>query len=102
MIQYKNKKYYLKYNLKRVQMIENAIKKPIMEVMRSGNLSIQELIAIVGFGMVPEHGNYSINPKNGFKIAEDILNTQKGSYLTLSDEVAVALERDCPFFFPAA
>lgn len=99
MIEYNGTNYELRYSLKRVEMLENAIKKPLMSIVASGFLTLTELCACVGYGIKVEGAEGYLSPKQGMEIAEAKLK-EDGAYISLSDEVADALERDCPFFFP--
>ena len=51
--------------------------------------------------MIKVGANAYEQPKKAAAIVEEMLN-EAGAYRTLSDLVAEAIERDCPFFFPAA
>ncbi len=100
MIEYEGQKYELKYSLKRISIIENAIKKPIMSVVQNGFLTITELTACLAYGMKKEGADAFLNPRKATEIVEQLLE-EDGGYLTLINEVAGALQRDCPFFFQA-
>lgn len=100
MIEYRGSNYELRYSVKRIEMIENATGKSVVTMMRSGSLSLTELCACIGYAIKLEGAEGYLSPKQGIEIAEEKLKEQ-GAYFTLSDEVAEALERDCPFFFPA-
>lgn len=100
MIEYEGKSYELKFSLKRISIIENALKKPIMSMLQNGFMTISELSTCVAYGMIEEGADAYVNPKKALEIVNDILN-EDGSYFNMSDELADALERDCPFFFRA-
>lgn len=100
MIEYEGNKYELKYSLKRIEIIENAMKKSIMSCLQNGFMSINELTICTLYGMKKEGADAFLDPKKAKTIVEDILS-EDGSYYMLIDKVAEALERDCPFFFPA-
>ncbi len=100
MIEFENVVYELKFSLKRIQMIENVIKKPIMSVLQNGFMTIQELTVCCAYGMKKDGADAFIDPKKGFKIIEQLLE-EDGAYFSLSDKLAEVLERDCPFFFRA-
>lgn len=93
------KEYILKYDINRVRMIENTLKKPLFQMVRSGGFSVNELIVLVGYGLMEKDTYKRMQPKDGIKFAEQLLE-RKGSYLQLSEMVADAIENDCGFFFP--
>lgn len=93
------KEYELRYNVKRIQMIEQATKKPMMVMISNQFLSLSDLSACVAYGLVKK-GSYSHElPKKGLEIFEELIEAD-GSYYKLSNLVSDALERDCGFFFP--
>ena len=51
MIELNGIKYELKYNLKRIELIEAASKKPLMSMLGSGFLTISDLTACVAYGL---------------------------------------------------
>ena len=89
MIEYDKKKYELKYNLKRVEMIENTTGMPTLAEMQKnrGILSITNLKTYFAFGL-KEAGS-------------DTFVIQSEGYIAVNGVVLEALERDCPFFFQA-
>lgn len=102
MFEYNGVEYELKLNLKRISIIETVMKKSIAEIMnRGGAFSINELMTITSYAMIKVGANAYEQPKKAAAIVEEMLN-EAGAYQTLSDLVAEAIERDCPFFFPAA
>ncbi len=101
MFEYNGTSYDLKYNLKRIEMIEAVIKKPLMEIMQKGMMSVTELKVMVSYGAIKEGMNAYEPPKKALLMVDALLEEQ-GSYQLLSDCVAEALQRDCSFFFPAA
>ena len=100
MIEYKSSNYELRYSIQRIKMIENETVKSVVTMMRAGSLSLSELCACIGYAIKLEGAEGYLSPKQGIEIAEEKLK-EEGAYFALSDEVADALERDCPFFFPA-
>ncbi|MFR1698798.1 MAG: hypothetical protein ACLSU9_11040 [Anaerovoracaceae bacterium] len=100
MIEYKDSKYELRYTIKRIEMIEAAIGKPLLSVIISNNgiVSISELKALYIHGLRKEDGSYA-----GEKIAnesfENVMN--KMGYAALLEQIINTVQRDCPFFFPA-
>ena len=91
--------YELRYNVKRIQMIEQVTKKPMMVMIMNQHLSLTDLNACVAYGLVKK-GSYSHElPKKGVEIFDKIIE-EDGAYFKLSNLVSDALERDCGFFFP--
>ncbi len=99
MLVHNGENYELRYNVNRVTMIEQAIKKPLVQVLQQGAMSLAEIKVCVAYGLVKEGSHSHILPKKGAEIADVLLN-ERGSYQKLSDEIADAIERDCGFFFP--
>lgn len=100
MFEYNGARYELKYGLKRIEMAENALKRPVYEIMRGGALSMTELVVLFGYGMLKEGANAWEPPKKAMTIAEAMLQ-MPGAYAEMTDLIAEAIQRDCPFFFPA-
>lgn len=96
-IEYDGKTYELKYNLKRIELIENATGTPILASMQNGMMRISHLKAYIGYGLKEEGADTFVNPKVGLDVAEALIETQ--GYVWAGQTVAEALERDCPFFF---
>ena len=78
------KTYVLKYNLKRVELIENTV----------------GMKAYFAYGLKEEGSDSYVAPKNGMKIAEDLIEST--GYITINGAVMDAMQRDCPFFFQGA
>lgn len=97
---YKDTKYKLKYGLKRIEMIENTLGKSMVSIMQSGSMTITELTVTFAYGLIRED-SYVFEPtKKAKEMAEELLEAESGAYQKISDMIADALERDCPFFFP--
>ena len=101
MFEYNGKNYNIKFNIKRIEMIENTLKKSVVSVMQSGALSVHELKVMFAYGAIKEGANAFEPPRKALDMADDMLS-HPGSYAMMSDMVAEAIERDCAFFFPAA
>ncbi len=99
MIEYDKKKYELKYNLKRVEMIENTTGMPTLAEMQKnrGILSITNLKTYFAFGLKEAGSDTFVKPKKGMEIAEALIQSE--GYVAVNGVVLEALERDCPFFF---
>lgn len=100
MIEYDGKKYTLKYNMKRIEMIESVTEMPTFaEIKRTGGfLGITPLKAYIAYGIKEEGEDTFLKPKKGMEIAESII--ESNGYHEVCAMVLEALERDCPFFFP--
>lgn len=97
---YKGTRYKLKYGLKRIEMIENTLGKSMVSIMQSGSMTITELTVTFAYGLIRED-SYVFEPtKKAKEMAEELLEAESGAYQKISDMIADALERDCPFFFP--
>lgn len=97
---YKGTRYKLKYGLKRIEMIENTLGKSMVSIMQSGSMTITELTVTFAYGLIKEDA-YAFEPtKRAKELAEELLEAESGAYQKISDMIADALERDCPFFFP--
>lgn len=99
MIEYGEKQYELKYNLKRVEMIENTTGMPTLAEMQKnrGILSITNLKTYFAFGLKETGSDSFVKPKKGMEIAEALIQSE--GYVSVNGVVLEALERDCPFFF---
>lgn len=99
MIEFDGKNYEFKYNLKRVEMIENATKMPMLaDLNRSGGmLGITSLKMYIAYGIKEEGSDVYIKPKQGFEMAEKMI--EQLGYTAVCTEVLECLQRDCPFFF---
>lgn len=102
MIEINGKKYVLKYNLKRVEMIENTVSMPIMAELANhkGMLSITALKTYFGYGLKEDGSDAFVAPKIGMEIAEKLIESE--GYVKVNGLVIEAIERDCPFFFQGA
>lgn len=99
MIEYGGKNYVLKYNMKRIEMIESVTNMPTMADLRrtGGMLSLASLKAYIAYGIKEEGEDVFLKPKKGMEIAESII--ESNGYPDVCATVLEALERDCPFFF---
>ena len=99
MFEINGKSYVLKYNLKRVEMIENATGTPVMAEISKNNamLSLTALKTYFAYGLKEEGADAFVPTKTGLTMAEALI--QNEGYLKVGGEVLEALERDCPFFF---
>lgn len=99
MIEIDGKNYVLKYNISRIEMIENSTGKSVMADIRanSGMLSIASLKLYFAYGLKEEGSDVFYPTKKALEIAEQLI--LRDGYTTICGTVVEALERDCPFFF---
>lgn len=102
MIEYKKHNYELKYNIKRVRMIEEATGKPTLDIIRTNNgmLTINEIIIYIAYGLIEQGEDCFVKPNQGLKMAEDMIETL--GYPKMLEAVLEAIQRDCPFLFRVA
>ena len=96
------KMYVLKYNMKRVEMIENAVGMPMMAELAAhkGMLGLTALKTYFAYGLKEEGADVFVKPKDGMEMAEKLIESE--GYIAVNGAVLEALERDCPFFFQGA
>lgn len=99
--EFDGKEYELKYNLKRVEMIESVTEMPTMAALQAykGMLSINQLKVYFGYAVKELGSDSFFPPKKGMEIAELMLETE--GYTKVCGLVLECLDRDCPFFFQA-
>lgn len=102
MIQYSGKNYVLKYNMKRIEMIEAVTSMPTLADLKrtGGMLSLASLKAYIAYGIKEEGKDTFLTYKEGVKIAEALI--EQNGYTEVCAIVLEALQRDCPFFFQGA
>lgn len=102
MFEINGKNYVLKYNLKRVEMIENAVGMPTMAELNAhkGLLGVTALKTYFAYGLKEEGSDVFVAPKKGLDMAEALIENE--GYLAVNGAVLEAIERDCPFFFQGA
>lgn len=93
------KTYELKYNMKRVELIENSTGMPTMAELNkySGMFGITSLKTYLAFALKEQGSDVFVKPKEGMEIAEALI--EKEGYIAVNTAVLEAIERDCPFFF---
>mgnify|MGYP006925862660 FL=1 len=101
MFEANGKRYELKYNIKRIEMIENAMGMPSMPELykNRGMLSILSLKAYIAYALKEEDGDTFVKPKEGMEMADKLI--EESGYLAVNEVVVKAIQRDCPFLFPA-
>lgn len=102
LIKHNKKNYTLKYNLKRVEMIEEVTEMPTLAELRrtGGMLGLKSLKVYFAYGLKEEGADVFMPIKKGYEICEDLI--EKEGYTSVAAKVLEALERDCPFFFQGA
>lgn len=102
MFEMDGKTYVLKYNLKRVELIENTVGMPMMAEIAThkGMLGVTALKAYFAYGLKEEGTDVFIKPKEGMEIAEKMIESK--GYISVNEIVLDAIQRDCPFFFQDA
>lgn len=101
MIEIDGKNYVLKYNIGRIEMIENSTGKSVLADIRvnGGILSIASLKVYFAYGLKEEGSDVFYPTKKALDIAEQLI--LRDGYTAVCGIVMEALERDCPFFFQA-
>ena len=95
MIEYDGKNYVLKYNQKRIEMIEAVTNMPTMaELKRTGGyLGLSSLKAYFAYGLKEEGSDAFVAPKKGVEICTQLIENE--SYEKVCGLVLENLERDC-------
>ncbi len=93
------KEYELKFNMKRIEMIEQVTEMPTMAALRkfSGMLSLQQLSTYFAYAVKEVGSDLFVKPKEGLEMAEALIESE--GYMDVCGLVLESLERDCPFFF---
>ena len=101
MFEINGKAYVLKYNMKRIEMIENVTHMPTMvELQRTnGMFGITSLKAYFSYGLKEEGADVFVRPKEAMQMLEALIESE--GYASVCGVVVEAIERDCPFFFRA-
>ncbi len=101
MFEYNGNSYVLKYNMKRIEMIESQTNMPTMaEIRRTGGmLGVASLKAYIAYAVKEEGSDAFLPPKKGIELAESLI--ESNGYADVCAMVLESIERDCPFFFQA-
>lgn len=96
-----NKEYELKFSLKRIDLIERVIGKPLFGVFlqSKGALTIGEIEAIFSYALKEVGSDTFLTPKEGASMAETLLEAEGLPQIITA--VIETLQKDCPFFFQA-
>ena len=100
MFEVDGKNYELRYNLKRLQALENALGQSLMDLLikTSGALKINDMVTVFAHGLAGEDGIYC-PIKKGKEEAEKIMEAE--GYQKMLMEVVTTLQDNCPFLFQA-
>lgn len=101
MIEVNGRQYHLKFNIERLKLVENALKRPIITVYteHSGAFSISEMETIFRLCLKEDGADVFCSNKQASDIFKAALDTENG-YVTVNNEIARQLNEDCPFLFP--
>ena len=102
-IECNGKQYELKFNLERLKLIENSIKKPVLSVYieRQGAFTIEEMEKIFLISLKEVGSDFFCSNKE----AKDIFNAviqQENGYRDINNYISLRLQENCPFLFPKA
>lgn len=100
MFEFEGKEYTLKFNMKRIELIEERTEMPtIANIRRTGGcLGLADLKTYFAMGLKEPGADSFVMPRPAYEIAEKMIEEQ--GYAKVLEIVTEALERDCPFFFP--
>lgn len=99
MFEFAGRQYELKYNLKRVEMIEDATGVPTLANMQRTGMRISQLKVYLGYGLKEAGSDAFVAPKKALDLAEQMI--EEMGFANATSLVIEALQRDCPFFFRA-
>lgn len=99
MFEFEGKQYELKYNLKRVEMIEDVTGVPTLATMQRTGMRISHLKVYLGYGLKEAGSDIFVVAKTALDLAEQIV--EEMGFAAAMELVIEALQRDCPFFFRA-
>lgn len=100
-LNFDGKEYVLKYNMKRIEMIEEITDMPTLAEMNrtKGMLGIKSLRTYFTMALKESGSDSFVKPKLASEIFEG--SVEAIGYQSILGFVLYALERDCPFFFQA-
>lgn len=102
MFEIEGKDYELKFNLKRIQLIEDSLGgKSFMSMAKEtkGLFGVTELMTMTAFALRETGEDIFLPYKKAMEIAETFLCTK--GYETVCEAVLEQIQKDCPFFFRA-
>lgn len=94
----KDREYYIKYNIRTLEKIENILDNSMMSKLasNSGMLSIPDLKIIIGNAIFNDEG-HKISPQQGMDMVMGLI--EENGYLAINKLVADTLQKDLPFLF---
>lgn len=97
-----DKEYELKYNVKRVDMIEAVTKMPLMTTLtqNGGTLTRIDLVNYIAYGIKENGSDVFVSPKEGKELAEELIISE--GYAKCLGMVLETIQEDCGFFFQGA
>jgi len=102
MFEMNGKEYELKFNLKRIELIESATGEPLMASLQKNRamLSVSHLKVYFSLALKESGSDAFVPAKKGQEFAEELIESEGYEFVNMS--VVEALQRDCPFFFRVA
>lgn len=96
-----DKEYDIEFTQNRIEAIENNLNRSALDIIHRSNglMTLKELKTFTGYGLKQTGATAFVNPAQGMKIAEKLLEVN--GYTKLLEAVINAVERDCGFFFRA-
>lgn len=92
--------YEIAFNIGRIKLYERGHLPVMTSIAKNGGtFSLEELQALTAFGLRAEGGGF-VDSKKAMKMAEELI--RENGYLVVFENVMIALERDCGFFFKEA
>lgn len=92
--------YVLRFSLRRLEMIEQALRKSVMAVIQSGAPTLKEVEIMCAYALIREDAVEYEDTKKAIQIIHEVLSGP-GAYVKLLEMIGEAVQRDCPFLFPA-
>lgn len=102
MFTFDKKNYCLKYNIKRIEMIEQVTEMPTLAEIRKtgGMLGLKSLKTYFAYGLKEEGADAFMPVQKGYEMCESLI--ERDGYENIVAAVLEAIQRDCPFFFQGA
>lgn len=91
----------LRFSMNRIGMIEEVLGKSVISAIQGvgGMPRINDLKTVFGYGLKYSDGGW-LSPTQGVKVAEQMIENEKNGLTRMIQDCMVAIQRDCPFFFP--
>lgn len=99
MFEYNGENYELKFNLERIELVENYLKMPtIADIVRTnGALSISSLKTYFGYCLKKEGSDVFESRKKGAEVFDHLIRNE--GYLAVNNMVIEKMSQDIPFLF---